>query len=66
MTDPAQLLRRAAELTAQAEHLEDVEARERLLRMAGYYASIAEHEQWLAASSDIATMFSVSASKRAG
>jgi hypothetical protein len=57
MSDPVELLRRASELTEQAEHLDDPHARERLLRMAGFYASIAEHEQWLASRADIATMF---------
>jgi hypothetical protein len=49
MTDPSDLLRRAAELTERADHEADVETRERLLRMAHYYAQIAESEKWLAA-----------------
>jgi hypothetical protein len=49
MTDPSDLLRRAAELTERADHEADIETRERLLRMAHYYAQIAENEEWLAA-----------------
>ena len=49
MIDPSELLRRAAELTERADQEEDVETRERLLRMAHFYAQIAESEQWLAA-----------------
>ncbi len=49
MIDPSDLLRRAAELTERADQEEDVETRERLLRMAHFYAEIAENEQWLAA-----------------
>lgn len=49
MTDPSDLIRRASELTERADHEEDVETRERLLRMATYYVQIAESEEWLAA-----------------
>jgi len=49
MIDPSDLLRRAAELTERADQEEDVETRERLLRMAQFYAQIAESEQWLTA-----------------
>ena len=49
MTDPSELLRRAAELTERADHEEDIETRERLLRMAHYYVQIAESEEWLGA-----------------
>ena len=49
MIDPSELLRRAAELTERADQEEDIETRERLLRMAHFYAQIAESEQWLAA-----------------
>jgi hypothetical protein len=49
MTDPADLLRRAAELNDQADHESDIEVRERLLRMAAHYVEIAESEEWLAA-----------------
>ena len=49
MTDPSDLLRRAAELTERADQEEDVETRERLLRTAQFYAQIAESEKWLAA-----------------
>jgi hypothetical protein len=49
MTDPSELLRRAAELTERADHEEDIATRERLLRMAHYYVQIAESEEWLAA-----------------
>ena len=49
MTDPTELLSRAAELTERADHEEDIETRERLLRMAHYYVQIAESEEWLAA-----------------
>ena len=45
MIDPSDLLRRAAELTERADQEEDVETRERLLRMAHFYAQIAESEQ---------------------
>ena len=45
MIDPSELLRRAAELTERADQEEDVETRERLLRMAHFYAQIAESEQ---------------------
>jgi hypothetical protein len=43
MTDPSELLRRAAELTDRADH------EERLLRMAAHYVDIARSEEWLAA-----------------
>lgn len=56
MTDPNDLMRRAVELTETAEQLDDPAVRDRLLRMAGYYASIAEHERWLAESSDISAL----------
>jgi len=49
MTDPSELLRRAAELTERADHEENFETRERLLRMAHHYVEIAESEKWLAA-----------------
>jgi hypothetical protein len=49
MIDPAELLRRAAELNDQADHEEDREVRDRLLRMAAHYVHIAESEQWQAA-----------------
>jgi hypothetical protein len=49
MTDPSDLLRRAAELTDRADHEEDVEVSDRLLRMAAHYVHIAESEEWLAA-----------------
>ena len=49
MTDPADLLRRAAELTDRADHEDNVEIRDRLLRMAAYYVQIAQSEEWLAA-----------------
>ena len=49
MTDPSELIRRASELTERADHEENVETRERLLRMATYYVQIAESEEWLAA-----------------
>jgi hypothetical protein len=49
MTDPADLMRRAAELTDQADHEESIEIRDRLLRMAAYYVQIAESEEWLSA-----------------
>jgi hypothetical protein len=49
MTDPSDLMRRAAELTDRADHEESIEVRERLLRMAAHYVHIAESEQWLAA-----------------
>jgi hypothetical protein len=42
-------MRRAAELTDQADHEEDIEIRDRLLRMAEHYVHIAESEEWLAA-----------------
>ena len=44
MTDPSELLRRAAELTERAEHEENFETRERLLRMAHHYVGIPVHE----------------------
>ena len=49
MTDPADLMRRAAELTDRVDHEESIEIRDRLLRMAAYYVQIAESEEWLSA-----------------
>jgi hypothetical protein len=49
MTDPSDLMRRAAELTDRADHEENIEIRDRLLRMAAYYVEIAESEEWLSA-----------------
>jgi hypothetical protein len=49
MTDPSDLMRRAAELTDRADHEESIEVRDRLLRMATHYVHIAESEEWLAA-----------------
>jgi len=49
MTDPSDLMRRAAELTDRADHEESIEIRDRLLRMAAYYVQIAESEEWLSA-----------------
>lgn len=49
MTDPADLLRRATELNAWADHEEDIKVRNRLLRMAKHYVQIAKSEEWLAA-----------------
>ena len=49
MTDPSDLMRRAAELTDRADHEESIETRDRLLRMAAHYVHIAESEEWLAA-----------------
>ncbi|MBR2121123.1 MAG: hypothetical protein V4458_06505 [Pseudomonadota bacterium] len=49
MTDPSDLIRRASELTERADHEDDIETRDRLLRMAAYYVQIAESEEWLAA-----------------
>ncbi|NGX99603.1 MAG: hypothetical protein G4V63_31780 [Candidatus Afipia apatlaquensis] len=49
MTDPSDLIRRASELTERADHEDDVETRDRLLRIAAYYVQIAESEEWLAA-----------------
>jgi hypothetical protein len=49
MIDPSDLIRRASELTEHADHEDDPETRQRLLRMAAYYAEIAKSEQWLAA-----------------
>jgi hypothetical protein len=49
MTDPSDLMRRAAELTDRADHEENIEVRDRLLRMAAHYVNIAESEEWLAA-----------------
>jgi hypothetical protein len=49
MTDPSDLLRRTSELTDRADHEEDIEVRDRLLRMAAHYVHIAESEEWLAA-----------------
>ena len=45
MINPSDLLRRAAELTERADQEEGIETRERLLRMAHFYAQIAESEQ---------------------
>jgi hypothetical protein len=42
-------MRRAAELTDRADHEENIEIRDRLLRMAAYYVEIAESEEWLSA-----------------
>lgn len=36
MTDPSELIRRASELAAQADHEKNIDTRERLLRMAQY------------------------------
>lgn len=47
MKDPAELTKRANELKERAEQEQDQRIRERLLRMAGYYIEIAEHETWL-------------------
>ena len=49
MTDPSDLFRPAAELTDRADHEENIEARDRLLRMAAHYVHIAQSEEWLAA-----------------
>jgi hypothetical protein len=49
VTDPSELLRRAAELTDRADHEENIEVRDRLLRMAAHYVDIAQSEEWLAA-----------------
>jgi hypothetical protein len=49
MTDPSDLMLRAAELTDRADHEESIEIRDRLLRMAAYYVQIAENEEWLSA-----------------
>jgi hypothetical protein len=49
MTDPSDLMRRAAELTDRADHEDSIEVRDRLLRMAAHYVHIAESEEWLAA-----------------
>jgi hypothetical protein len=49
MTDPSELLRRAVELTDRANHEENIEVRDRLLRMAAHYVDIAQSEEWLAA-----------------
>ena len=49
MTDPSDLMRRAAELTDRADHEENIEIRDRLLRMTAYYVEIAESEEWLSA-----------------
>lgn len=48
MTDPTELLRRAAELTERADHEEDIETREQLLRIS-LYVQLAESQEWLAA-----------------
>lgn len=47
MKDPAELTKRAGELKERAGKEQDVEVRERLLRMSAYYVEIAEHESWL-------------------
>jgi len=44
----AELAKRAAELKEHAVREPDPQVRDRLLRMAGYYVEIAEHEAWLA------------------
>lgn len=49
MVDPTDLHRRASELTRQAEHEADDDTRDRLRRMAQYYAHLAENESWLEA-----------------
>ena len=49
MADPAELLRRAAELNDWADQEEEVEVRNRLLKMAQYYVQIARKEEWQAA-----------------
>jgi hypothetical protein len=49
MIDPADLIRRASELTEHADHEDDPKTRQRLLRMAGYYVEIAKSEAWVAA-----------------
>jgi hypothetical protein len=49
MTDPSDLMRRAAELTDRADHEDSIEVRDRLLRMAAHYVHIAESKEWLAA-----------------
>jgi hypothetical protein len=48
VTDPTELLRRAAELTERADHEEDIETREQLLRIS-LYVQLAESQEWLAA-----------------
>ena len=48
MTDPTELLSRAAELTERADHEEDIETREQLLRIS-LYVQLAESQEWLAA-----------------
>ncbi len=49
MIDPSDLIRRASELAEHADHEEDPRTHQRLLRMARYYAEIAEREKWVAA-----------------
>jgi hypothetical protein len=49
MIDPSGLIRRACELTDHADHEDDRETRQRLLRMATYYVEIAKSEAWVAA-----------------
>ena len=49
MTDSAELLRRAAELNDWADHEEDAEVRNGLLKMADYYVRIARREEEQAA-----------------
>ena len=49
MTNPSNLLQRAAELKDQAGHEESPEVRNRLLRMAEHYVRIARNEEWQAA-----------------
>jgi len=45
MTDPSELLRRAAEPSDRADHEENIEVRDRLLRMAAHYVDIAQSEE---------------------
>ncbi len=49
MTDPSDLIRRSGELTDRADHEDNVEVKDRLLRMAARYVDIAQSEEWLAA-----------------
>lgn len=48
MTDPSVLIRRANELSDRADREDNIEVKERLLRMAAHYVHIAESEKWLA------------------
>jgi hypothetical protein len=48
MTDPSDLLARFRAY-GPTDHEEDIEVRDRLLRMAAHYVHIAESEEWLAA-----------------